>query len=160
VTRWTKRIIGSPQWVIDGVDQLEWLTGHDQHSARDGYIYWMRPDIYDVKWRDFKLVLVAQKYSADAPARLASPHVINLITDPQSVSPFRICTPGRRRISTGCSTSSVPALPGNRSPRPGAAGPRPQTAVRAYAQASARSPHRLRDRYSCFGGGFGEAGVS
>jgi hypothetical protein len=59
--------------VIDGVNQLKWLTGDDQHSAREGYIYWMGPDIYDVKWGDFKLVLVAQKQSADAPGRLR-PH--------------------------------------------------------------------------------------
>jgi arylsulfatase A-like enzyme len=25
--------------VIDGVDQLHWLTGSQDHSARDGYIY-------------------------------------------------------------------------------------------------------------------------
>ena len=27
--------------VIDGVDQLDWLTGADESSARDGYLYWM-----------------------------------------------------------------------------------------------------------------------
>lgn len=76
--------------VIDGVDQLDWLTAASEHSAREGYIYWMGPDIYGVKWRDFKLVLVAQKYSSDAPDRLASPHVINLITDPQEREPLTL----------------------------------------------------------------------
>ena len=76
--------------VIHGVNQLEWLTGRDQHSAREGYIYWMGPEIYGVKWHDFKLVLVAQKYSSDAPGRLASPHVINLITDPQEREPLTL----------------------------------------------------------------------
>ena len=74
--------------VIDGVDQLEWLTGHRQRSARDGYIYWMGPEIYGVKWRDFKLVLVAQRYETEAGLRLATPHLINLITDPQEREPF------------------------------------------------------------------------
>jgi arylsulfatase len=39
--------------------------------------------MYGVKWRNFKLVLVAQKYSTDAPARLATPRIINLTVDPQ-----------------------------------------------------------------------------
>ena len=96
--------------LIDGVDQLEWLTGRDQHSAREGYISWMGPDIYSVKWHDFKLVLVAQKYSSDAPDRLASPHVINPITDPRNAS--RSPQPARRWTTCpkACS-SSTPRVP-------------------------------------------------
>ena len=33
-------------------------------------------------------MLVAQKYTTDAAQRLATPHVINLITDPQEREPF------------------------------------------------------------------------
>jgi arylsulfatase len=69
--------------VIDGLDQLDWLTGKSPHSARDGYIYWMGQEMYGVKWQNFKLVLVAQKYLSDAPAKLATPHLINLTIDPQ-----------------------------------------------------------------------------
>ena len=76
--------------VIDGVDQLDWLTGRAPTSGRDGYIYWMGPEIYGVKWRDFKLVLVAQKYMTDAAQRLATPRVINLITDPQEREPVSL----------------------------------------------------------------------
>jgi arylsulfatase A-like enzyme len=47
--------------VIDGLDQLDWLTGAADVSHRDGYIYWMGPEMYGVKWHNFKLVLVAQK---------------------------------------------------------------------------------------------------
>ena len=36
-----------------------------------------------MKWRNFKLVLVAQKYMQDAAAQLPTPRVINLATDPQ-----------------------------------------------------------------------------
>ncbi len=68
--------------VIDGVDQLHWLAGERDASARDGYIYWMGPEMYGVKWRNFKLVLVAQIYSTEAAGRLPSPRIINLITDP------------------------------------------------------------------------------
>lgn len=69
--------------VIDGVDQLDWLTGRRPTSARDGYIYWMGQEMYGAKWRNFKLVLVAQKYMTDAPAKLATPRLINLTVDPQ-----------------------------------------------------------------------------
>ena len=76
--------------VIDGKDQLDWLTGRQDDSARDGFIYWMGPEMYGVKWHDFKLVLVAQKYSPDAPQRLATPHIVNLITDPQEREPISL----------------------------------------------------------------------
>ena len=69
-------------WVINGVNQLGWLTGQAATSQREGYIYWMGPQMYGVKWRNFKLVLVAQKYMQDPAAKLPTPRVINLATDP------------------------------------------------------------------------------
>jgi arylsulfatase len=75
---------------IDGVDQLGWLTGAAESSAREGYIYWMGPQMYGVKWRNFKLVLIAQMQEQDAPARLATPRLINLTTDPQEREPVAL----------------------------------------------------------------------
>jgi arylsulfatase A-like enzyme len=72
--------------VIDGVDQLEWLTGR-RDTAREGFIFWMGPEMYGAKCHDFKLVLVIQKYLTDPALRLATPHLINLITDPQEREP-------------------------------------------------------------------------
>jgi len=76
--------------VIDGVDQLDWLTGAVDASRRDGYVYWMGAEIYGVKWRDFKLVLVDQKRSTDPPRRLASPRLINLVVDPHEREPITL----------------------------------------------------------------------
>jgi arylsulfatase A-like enzyme len=76
--------------VIDGVDQLAWLTGAQPGSGREGLIYWMGPEMYGVKWRDFKLVLVTQRYMMDPAQRLATPHIINLITDPQEREPVSL----------------------------------------------------------------------
>jgi arylsulfatase A-like enzyme len=73
--------------VIDGIDQLDWLTGRHDASAREGFVFWMGPEMYGAKWRDFKLVLVIQKYLTDPALRLATPHLINLITDPQEREP-------------------------------------------------------------------------
>ncbi|MGW4356304.1 sulfatase-like hydrolase/transferase [Nocardia sp. NPDC004582] len=74
--------------VIDGQDQLGWLSGNTSDSARDGYPYWKGDQLFGVKWRDFKLVLKQQKYSTDAVEDLPSPHLINLITDPQEREAF------------------------------------------------------------------------
>lgn len=75
---------------IDGIDQLPWLTGAVERSARDGFPYWMGPQLYGVKWHDFKLVLKEQKVSTDAVSELASPRIVNLITDPQEREPLNV----------------------------------------------------------------------
>jgi arylsulfatase len=76
--------------VIDGVDQLGWLTGAEAESARDGYIFWMGDEMYGVKWRHFKLALVLQKYSTDPVGKLASPRIVNLLADPQEREPLNL----------------------------------------------------------------------
>lgn len=75
---------------IDGVDQLPWLTGAAQESARDGYLYWMGPELYGVKWRNFKLAMVIQTHLTDPPQRLSTPRVVNLVADPQEREPFNL----------------------------------------------------------------------
>jgi hypothetical protein len=76
--------------IIDGVDQTDWLTGEADASKREGYIYWMGPQMYGVKWRNFKLVLVAQMHMLDAAAKLPTPRLINLATDPQEREPVAL----------------------------------------------------------------------
>lgn len=76
--------------VIDGMNQLEWLSGREPASRRDGYIYWMGPEMYGVKWRNFKLALVVQKFSTDPVGKLSSPRIINLIADPQEREPLNV----------------------------------------------------------------------
>jgi len=74
--------------IIDGIDQVDWITGAQPESNREGFPYWMGKELYGVKWRDFKLVLKSQKYSTDPVGELASPHIVNLVTDPQEREPF------------------------------------------------------------------------
>jgi arylsulfatase A-like enzyme len=96
VTDWFTTLISAaggqvPQdRVIDGIDQLDWLTGATDQSARAGYLYWMGPELYGAKWRNFKLALVAQRYLTDPPARLATPRLTNLVTDPQEREPVAL----------------------------------------------------------------------
>jgi arylsulfatase len=75
---------------IDGIDQLGWLTGQEPSSSRDGYLYWMGPELYGAKWRNFKLTLVAQRYSTDPPLKLSSPRIINLVADPHEREPLNL----------------------------------------------------------------------
>jgi arylsulfatase A-like enzyme len=76
--------------VIDGVNQLDWLTGQVDHSAREGYLYWMGPQLSGAKWRNFKLVLVDQRHMFEPAARLSFPYLINLTTDPQEREPVSL----------------------------------------------------------------------
>jgi arylsulfatase A-like enzyme len=76
--------------VIDGLNQLDWLTGTAPSSAREGYVYWMGAEIYGVKSRNFKMSLYAQKYSTDPAGKLATPHIVNLTVDPQEREPLTL----------------------------------------------------------------------
>ena len=96
VTDWFTTLVGAAgaelpaDRVIDGRDQLPWLTGETAESARDGFLFWMGSELYGAKWLNFKLALVAQKYSTDPPAKLSTPHIVNLLTDPQEREPLDV----------------------------------------------------------------------
>ncbi len=76
--------------VIDGVNQLAWLSGQRSSSLREGYLCWMGPELYGVKWRNFKLAFTVQKYSTDPVGKLSSPRIINLVADPQEREPLNL----------------------------------------------------------------------
>lgn len=57
--------------MIDGVDQTPFLSGEQEHSNREGFIYWNGDKLYGVKWQNFKLVLMEQKYFTVRPCRWA-----------------------------------------------------------------------------------------
>jgi arylsulfatase len=96
ITDWFTTILGAAgleppgDRVIDGVNQLDWLSGLEPSSRRDGYIYWMGHEMYGVKWRNFKLILVQQEHSTDPVRRLSSPYLINLVADPHEREPFNL----------------------------------------------------------------------
>jgi hypothetical protein len=46
------------------------------------------PELYGVKWRNFKLAFVAQQYSTDPVGKLSSPRIINLVADPHEREPL------------------------------------------------------------------------
>ena len=44
--------------------------------------------MYGVKWRNFKMALVQQKYFTDPALPLGFPHIVNLVTDPKEREPY------------------------------------------------------------------------
>lgn len=73
--------------VIDGKDQAEFLGGHQSKSNREGFIFWNGAKMYGVKWHNFKLSFVEQRYSTDPALPLSAPRITNLITDPKEREP-------------------------------------------------------------------------
>jgi hypothetical protein len=74
--------------VIDGIDQSSFLFGEQAKSNREGFIYWNGDKMYGVKWHDFKMVMVRQKYFTDPALPLSMPHIVNLLTDPKEREPY------------------------------------------------------------------------
>src|SRR4029453_12694677 len=74
--------------VIDGQDQSPFLSGEQEKSNREGFLYWNGEKLYGVKWQNFKLVLVEQKYFTDPALPLGFPRIVNLVTDPKEREPF------------------------------------------------------------------------
>jgi arylsulfatase A-like enzyme len=74
--------------VIDGIDQRGFLEGKQRNSNREGFPYWLGSELYGVKSRNFKLVMVEQKTLTDPALPLPNPHLINLDTDPKEREPF------------------------------------------------------------------------
>jgi len=62
---------------------LEFFGFKTENSARKGFLFWNGPTLYGVKWRNFKMVLVLQKTLSDPALHLATPHLVNLDTDPR-----------------------------------------------------------------------------
>lgn len=69
--------------IIDGVDQLDFLTGKQEKSNREGFIIYNNDDVYGYKWRNWKMHLVELENMNSVPQTLNVPRVYNLITDPK-----------------------------------------------------------------------------
>lgn len=48
----------------------------------------MNSTLYGVKWGNFKMKLVDQKYMTDPAKQLPTPYLINLVVDPKEREPF------------------------------------------------------------------------
>lgn len=73
--------------VIDGIDQRSFFLGQQNKSNREGCLVWVGDTLYAVKWRNFKVTFVDQKYFYSDAVPVGNPHIIDLITDPKEREP-------------------------------------------------------------------------
>ena len=69
--------------IIDGVNQLDFLTGKQKKSNLEGFIVYNNDDIYGYKWRNWKMHLFELENMNSEPMQLNVPRIYNLITDPK-----------------------------------------------------------------------------
>jgi len=68
---------------IDGVDQLDFFLGKRQHSAREGFVFYIKNELRAVKWRNWKMHFVWEVEPNSGPIKLETPYIFNLIRDPK-----------------------------------------------------------------------------
>ena len=83
---------------IDGVDQLDFLLGRQEHSNREGFLFYIKTELRAVKWRNWKMHLVwePEPNAGAEPSRVA-------VTSSTS-SRTRRKRPTSACATTGCAT--------------------------------------------------------
>lgn len=71
---------------IDGVDQLAFLTGKAEKSAREGFVYFIKNELRAAKWRDWKMHFVWEVEPNAGANHLETPYLFNLVQDPKEES--------------------------------------------------------------------------
>ena len=71
--------------IVDGVDQLDFLTGQAEHSARDGFPVYNGDQLQAYKWRHWKVHFLTQERMQSSIQRPGMPVVYNLLTDPKEM---------------------------------------------------------------------------
>lgn len=95
-------VAGAPQVVptdraIDGVNQLPFLEGKTQKSARDHVIYYTNQQLRAVKWRDWKFHYVYAP-EAGAPATPPLMRLFNLLSDPKEETDVKDANPWAQSV--------------------------------------------------------------
>jgi len=82
--------------VIDGVDQLDFLTGKQKKSDRDGLIVYVGTELFGVKWRNWKMMFqeLGEGKGTDARLHYDFPRFFNLYSDPKEMYPLTKATAG------------------------------------------------------------------
>ncbi len=68
---------------IDGIDQLDFILGERDASARDGFVYYIKQELRAAKWREWKMHMVWEPEPNDGAKHLESPLLFNLTQDPK-----------------------------------------------------------------------------
>ncbi len=68
---------------IDGVDQLDFFTGQQLKSNREGFVYYIKQELRAAKWRDWKMHIVLEREPNAGANHLETPYIFNLTRDPK-----------------------------------------------------------------------------
>ena len=71
---------------IDGIDQGDFFLGKSEKSARDGFVYYITPEMRAAKWRDWKMHFVWEVEPNAGANHLETPYLFNLVQDPKEES--------------------------------------------------------------------------
>ena len=71
---------------IDGINQLPFLTGKTEKSAREGFVYFIKNELRAAKWRDWKMHIVWEVEPNAGAKHLETPYLFNLVQDPKEES--------------------------------------------------------------------------
>ncbi|HYH43030.1 MAG TPA: arylsulfatase [Burkholderiales bacterium] len=88
---------------IDGVDQVDFFLGRQEHSNREGFVFYIKTELRAVKWRNWKMHLVWEPEPNAGANHLESPYIFNVIEDPKEETDVAlrdnwVRTPMRRLI--------------------------------------------------------------
>ncbi|MCC6177232.1 MAG: arylsulfatase [Chloroflexi bacterium] len=72
---------------IDGLDQRAFFEGQQDTSAREGCLVWVRDRLHAIKWQNFKIWYVRQRYFDEPAETLTNPYLMNLLVDPKEREP-------------------------------------------------------------------------
>lgn len=75
--------------MIDGIDQLDFITGKRKASNREGFPIYLGDDLSAYKWRDWKVHFVKLDSMFGSPEVQNFPLIYNLIKDPKEQYPDR-----------------------------------------------------------------------
>lgn len=74
---------------VDGVDESAFLLGQQEKSSREWFPVFQQvaggagPELYAIKWRNYKLHFIWQERQYDPPQRLVVPRLVDLYDNPQ-----------------------------------------------------------------------------
>jgi arylsulfatase A-like enzyme len=68
---------------IDGVDQLDFMTGKQEKSNRDGFVVYVGNQIYGVKWENWKMMSKELDTGTGVVKEWGIPRFFNLYLDPK-----------------------------------------------------------------------------
>jgi arylsulfatase len=69
--------------LIDGADQLDFLTCVQPKSNREGFVVYVGNEIFGVKWRDWKMMFKEAVDGYSPVQTFNVPRIFNLLADPK-----------------------------------------------------------------------------